>query len=167
MIRFILSTILLVAFLSSTQAQNNETCRQVIGAAGKYSQNGARYYAYTVGEVVVFTGASANARITQGFHQPELCALVSTQDITLNAWGIEVYPVPTDHFLNIRFSAEKEGHLIASVFDIMGRLQTGPLVLTDPAQSSIDCSSWQPGVYFLRLKASDSNAVSTIRFIRI
>jgi hypothetical protein len=163
----LLPILLLTLGWSAALVAQNSICRQVVASAGKTGQNGNRYFSYTVGEPVVFAGTSPTNKITQGFNQPELCALVSTNDVTLNAWNIEVFPVPTEQYLNIRFSAEKQGALRAAVFDAVGRLMYGPQQLDDPSLSRIDCADWAPGVYFLRLEATDAHAAATLRFVRL
>jgi hypothetical protein len=142
-------------------------CSQVLGSAGtSYTLNG-RYYAYTVGEVATNTTSNSFFTFTQGFHQPELCIAVATHNIDLSEWGPEIFPVPTEDLLNLRFNGPSAGHFKYRVYDILGRE-----ILTDtPVSTStgavLHCASWQAGVYFLELKDQEKNAVGTFRFIRI
>ena len=50
-------------------------CNQVIGTTGFSAIEQNKYWAYTVGEVAIFTLSNTQdvSVLTQGFHQPDLC----------------------------------------------------------------------------------------------
>ncbi|MEZ4963833.1 MAG: T9SS type A sorting domain-containing protein [Saprospiraceae bacterium] len=159
-----LSLLFSAAFCS---AQGFQNCIEVLSAAGKTATQGGLTFSYTVGEPVITT-ISGNTRIlTQGFHQPELCQVVSTHTPDLADWNIEVFPNPTADFLTIRFSDEKEPALRASVYNLLGEQMLDGALLSQPGGSLLDCSQWQPGVYILQLQAPSSSGMATVRFIRL
>ncbi|MEO6760125.1 MAG: T9SS type A sorting domain-containing protein [Saprospiraceae bacterium] len=165
--RFILLALLSCAFPCFSQAQDIGICIQVLGAAGKSTVQAGRYYAYTVGEPFILTLEGSTREVTQGFHQPDLCVSVSTSDLDLSAWHLEVFPNPTTDVLQIRYDAGQNGQLEATVFDVLGHVVVNKLPLADSGGSLLDCASWQAGVYFLLLRNPVTQATATVRFIRL
>lgn len=147
-------------------AQDYQTCIQVISASGKTGTQGGLTFTYTVGESAITT-LSGSRKLTQGFHQPELCMLVSTDDFDLSAWKVEVFPNPTADVLTVRFSDQNSGALRASVFNLLGQVVLSDQMLTQPDGSRIDCAAWQPGVYILRLQDPATRGIASLRFIRL
>ena len=165
--RFLSLAALLCLGAHFSQAQGYENCIQVISASGKSGTQAGLTFTYTVGEAVISTLSGSNNKLTQGFHQPELCQLVSTDDFDLAAWNLEVFPNPTSDVLNIRFSAEQGQMLRASVYNLLGQVMLSDQPLTQPGGSRIDCASWQPGVYILQLQDPATRGVAALRFVRL
>ena len=164
--RFLFLFLLTGALANPGFAQNFERCAEVISSSGKYATRNNRSYFYTVGEPVVLTLKSTQHQLTQGFHQPDLCVTVATHNIDLEAWGIEVFPNPTSDFLTIRFDKSRGNALRIAVFNLLAQT----VVANQPLESgslTLDCSSWQPGVYLLRIRDAQTNASSTLRFIKV
>ncbi len=164
--RFLSLALLLCLSANISLAQDYETCIQVISASGKTGTQGGLTFTYTVGESVITT-LSGSGKLTQGFHQPELCMLVSTNDFDLVAWNVEVFPNPTADVLTVRYSGEKGGGLRASVFNLLGQVMLSGQILTRPDGSRLDCAAWQPGVYILQLQDPATLGVASMRFIRL
>lgn len=154
-------------FSSVCLAQGFENCIQVISASGKTGTQGGLTFSYTVGEVVITTLVGDTRAVTQGFHQPDLCIPVSTKDIDLAEWGIEIFPNPTADFLTVRFSAEKGTELRASVFNLLGQAMIVGQNLNQASGSRLDCAAWQPGVYILQLQDPATLGSASVRFIRL
>lgn len=157
------------AFLSyAVTAQDNYgLCRQVVATAGKSATMAGRHWSYTVGEPFITT-LSGNTRIvTQGFQQPELCGLVTINDLDLASWELAVFPNPTADFLTVQYAAGQTGGLEATVFDLLGRAVLMDLELQTPQGSRIDASSWKAGLYLLQLRDPRSGASATFRIIRL
>jgi hypothetical protein len=160
----------LVAFfgllgLSPIFSQNKSIFNQVLGATGRTGVNQGRLFAYTVGEVAVWTGIGTARILTQGFHQPEQTRLVYVGEPDLSAWDIAVFPNPTADVLNIRFDSDKGNYLMGVVLDAVGRVMfSGERLYSG---DTIDCRHWQPGLYFLLLTDPASRASATARFIRL
>ena len=165
--RFLLLALLGSAFPILLRAQTIGICNQVLSAAGKSSVQAGRYYAYTVREPFILTLQGNTRDLTQGFHQPDLCQLVATSNLDLAAWSIEVFPNPTADFLHIQYSADQNGMLEASVYDVLGHLIVNRQMLAHPDGSLLDCMSWQAGLYFLQLRDPATQATATVRFIRL
>jgi len=165
--RFLLFALFWCSFLVAARAQGVQLFNQVVSSSGSTGAQGNYLVSYTVGEPVVSTLSGTANRLTQGFHQPPPGFMVSIYDVNLANWGIEVFPNPSDHFLNIRFATGQTGGLELRVLDLLGRIILANQPLQDPGGTQLDCSAWQPGVYFLQLQSTESAATATVRFIRI
>ena len=80
---------------------------------------------------------------------------------------MSMFPNPTAGLITIRFSPEKKGYLIATVFDLLGRTILDQQILDTPEGSFLDATPWQPGVYFIRLLEPVSKASTVLRVVRI
>lgn len=148
-------------------AQNYSLCMQVIGTTGKAASRDGMHFTYTVGETLTTTlKESGLYKATQGFHQPDVCAVVSTHDVDLASWNIEVFPNPATDRLTIRFDAEKSNALNLSAFTPLGQAVLTHQTLTQPQGSLLDCSQWQPGIYLLLLSDPATGAAATVRVVK-
>ena len=147
-------------------AQDYSLCMQVIGSTGKAATRDGMHFTYTVGEAVVTTLTGGVNKMTQGFHQYDVCAVVSTHDVDLVAWNIEVFPNPATDLLTVRFAAEKSNALNLSVFTTLGQAVLTNQKLTQPDGSLLDCSQWQPGIYLLLLSDPATGAAATVRVVK-
>lgn len=165
--RSLIFALVLTSASFQAHAQGLTLCQQVIGAAGKSSQQGNRYFSYTLGEPFIATLSSATSTITQGFHQPELCQIVATQNVDLLQWQIEIFPNPTSDFLNVRFEPVAGARLVAHVYDLLGHCVVPQVALDQPDGTKIDCTGLQAGVYFLQLSNPAGKTSAIHRFIRL
>ena len=161
---------LFAGFLATgaAHAQQNATLvNQVVGSSGKtYSLNGWQW-SFTVGEAVTATLQGSTRTLTQGFHQPEIAAYVGTADLDLAAWQLRVFPNPTADLLTVRYRDESGRQLIATIYDLLGRVVAAEVPLDDPAGSTLNCAAFQPGVYLLHLREPIRGASATVRFVRL
>jgi hypothetical protein len=148
-------------------AQNYGLCTQVVASTGGSGAQGAYQVSWTVGEVVVTTVMSANNKLTQGFHQSDICSVVSTSNLDLISLGMEVFPNPASSFLTIRYDDTEKLSLEVEAFDLLGSQVLQPQALQEPSGFEIDVSNWQPGIYFLRIRNIGNNATTTIRVVRL
>ena len=139
----------------------------VVATSGGQGIQNNRYIAWTVGEPFVQTLHGSGYALTQGFHQPDPCGTTFVGTSDLSSWGISLFPNPTDGWSILRFSPEKQGHLVASAFDLLGRPMFESQILSSPEGSAIDASAWPPGIYFLLLQDSVSQASAVLRFVRL
>lgn len=167
MSRFTLTTAMWLLALSCCAAQDARLFNQVVASTGNVATQQGLTYAYTIGEVVISTFSAGNFTFTQGFHQPEHTSIVSVDQPELADWNIEVFPNPATDRLTVRYSDEKGNALRVSVLDLLGRVILDQQPLIEPGGSLIDCSTWQPGVYFLQLLDPQSRAGATVRIVRL
>lgn len=167
MSRFLTVFTTLFLFSFAAQAQQFTICMDVVASSGGHGIQSNKYIAWTVGEPFVHTLTDASFTFTQGFHQPDPCgvSLVGTND--LSDWGLNLFPNPTDGQLILRYSTEKQGRLLAAVYDLFGRPMFENQAFSSPEGNIIDASAWPPGVYFLQLKDPGSQATTILRFVRL
>lgn len=149
-------------------AQQNATLvNQVVGITGKSAALNGWQWSYTVGEVATATLAGTTRTLTQGFHQPEIAAFVSTYELDPQAWRLKVFPNPTADRLTVQYQAQDGRLLQATVYDLLGREHRTGITLDDPDGTSIDCAGLPAGVYLLHLRDPFRGAAATVRFIRL
>ncbi|TNE62286.1 MAG: T9SS type A sorting domain-containing protein [Bacteroidetes bacterium] len=165
--RLLLTTMLWQAGLVFCAAQGATLFTQVIGSTGHEGVQQGLTYTYTVGEVVISTAYSDNRILTQGFHQPEHTQIVAIDDPDFVGWEISIFPNPATDVLTVQYAADKGTDLRATVVDLAGRIILQDRPLSDPGGSVIQCSSWQPGVYFLILTDPVGKGSATTRIVRL
>ena len=151
----------------SCAAQQIDICMEVVSSSGGQGNQANRYIAWTVGEPFVQTLHGAGYDFTQGFHQPDPCGKEFVGTTNLADWGMSLFPNPTEGIVTLRFSPDKKGYLLGSVFDMLGRPLLANQMLATPEGSLIDASAWPPGVYFLLLQDPTSQATATLRIVRL
>jgi Secretion system C-terminal sorting domain len=160
--------LLLAVFLFAAVFANAQSvCMQVVSSLGSSGSYQDKHFAWTMGELITPTFSGFARHFTQGFHQPDACVSVSTDNVDLAAWGIEAYPNPTASFLQIRFVNRADSWLNAAVFDALGRLVSDNIPLGDSGHYTLDCQQWKAGLYVLRLRDQRSQAYTTLRFLKI
>lgn len=159
--------LLLCALMSHRISAQVGLCNQVLASTGNTSILGDRSYTYTVGEAFIFTLSADSRQLTQGFNQPDLCNLVSSHDVELDTWQLELYPNPAVNQISIRYSNDKKGQLKVRVFDVLGHLILDNLVLDHPDVNVIDCSAWQPGIYLIHIIDPSTHTHATVRVVHL
>lgn len=167
MSRLYLTAMLWHCALSISAAQDAAVFNQVVASSGNIAVQQGLTYAYTVGEVVISTMSANNRTLTQGFHQPEHTQLVYVQEPGLNHWDLEIFPNPVSDVLTVRFVSPDGSGLRATVLDALGKVILSGQVLSEQDGSTIDCQSWDAGVYFLVIQHPQSRAIATTRIIRL
>lgn len=162
-----LSLFLFFAPWVSLRGQNVMLCQEVLASAGKTAKQGNRYFAYTVGEPFISTLSGTGFKATQGFHQPELCKLVSTNNIDLERWRLEVFPNPSVDQINVRFEQAGDARLYLRVYDALGRLVVPDKMVEQPNGSSLDCSAWEAGVFILQFYTLPGSGIATHKLIKL
>jgi hypothetical protein len=166
--RFILTSLL--AFLAGGYcvAQDYSICSQVIGSAGRTVTLQNQRWSYTIGETAIETIVDPMLQITvtQGFHQPELCSVVSTDAADLDAWNIRIYPNPTVDQWLVEFDLAGLAGLQYSISNTLGQIMIAQEQVDD-APLRIDCTGWQPGIYFLQMNDPVTKARGTLRLLKL
>lgn len=142
-------------------------CMQVVANTGGSGTQGNYSVSWTVGELVTATLTGTDHKVTQGFHQPDVCTPVSTWNPDLESLGIEIFPNPCTSFLSIRYTDSGNSSLGLEIFDVLGHRVQQPMRLDLPEGTLIDASAWQPGIYFLQIKDNFSNSTATLRVVRL
>jgi hypothetical protein len=169
MIRFTFTFFFLFSGIALLTAQDLSQCQVVIGATGGAATESGRRYAYTVGETVIFTlqKPGINIELTQGFHQPDVCLPVSTDQPELWAdWDVQVYPNPAMEVLHLQFSAAESPILYLTVTSMKGEVLIAEQVI-NTAGEVLPCAHWQAGQYVIQLRHPRHPALISIPFIKL
>ncbi len=166
--RFILTLFTAVLAGGYCAAQDYSICSQVIGSVGRTVNVPNQRWAYTVGEVAIVTivDPMQQVTLTQGFHQPELCSIVSTNFPEITVLDIRVYPNPAADYWQLEYDAAEAEGLRYSVFNTLGQTIVYQRQFAD-TMSRIDCSDWQPGIYLLQVTDQASKSTGTLRLLKI
>jgi hypothetical protein len=140
---------------------------EVVSNGGGKGIQSNRLLTWTIGEPFVTTLNGAGYKVTQGFQQPKPCSNTFVSATDLADWGLQVFPNPTEGWLTVRYSTEKNGRLVANVFDLLGRPVVSNQVIASPEGSEIDATAWPAGVYVLHLLDPATKAFSTVRIVRL
>jgi len=166
--RFIFGVLMLFLTSGAASGQDYMLCNQVIGAAGNAVITPTQRWAFTVGEVAIqtLTDTMLQVTVTQGFHQPELCTVVSTDSPEIDRLQIQVYPNPASTYWQIDYSQLDNSGLQYAVLNTLGQTLVAHR-LTKDGTTRIDCAGWQPGIYLLLLTDPVSKSTGTVRLQKI
>ncbi|MGI9158363.1 MAG: T9SS type A sorting domain-containing protein [Saprospiraceae bacterium] len=166
--RFILGITFLFLTSGTISGQDYVLCNQVIGAAGNAVVTASQRWAFTVGEVAIqtLTDTMLMVSVTQGFHQPELCTVVSTNSPEIDRLQIQVYPNPASAYWQIDCAQPDNAGLQYTVLNALGQTLATQRIEKAGA-TRIDCAGWQPGIYLLLVTDAASKATGTLRLLKI
>lgn len=137
----------------------------VIASAGNYSASASNSMAWTLGETVTETNASANNFFTQGFHQP----WSTVTAVPLNGQGevnIQVYPNPAIDFVTIEFKNFLSGNYSITMSDMLGQNVVNsvfPVRLENPVRFDLPIHNLSAGVYILAISSPENNVNKKFR----
>jgi len=149
----ILASALFVAALAFT---SNAQTLEVLSSAGTEASSSTASISYTVGELVIETGTSSSAILTQGYQQGFLTPTAIDEvpaDLELS-----IFPNPTSDYLIIE-SASISDFDQMTMYDMNGKLiwqETGNQNTENRVQ--VDFRPFSAGNYILKLVDSDNNA---------
>jgi len=110
---------------------------------------------YTIGEVVVREITTATVLVSEGFINPSFNTSLSTEDNQLSQFNISVYPNPTKQYINISTSVVLTK---IELYDALGRY----IFQSKLVDNSIDVSTYEAGVYFLKLYKNNQFIIKRI-----
>jgi hypothetical protein len=163
--RYLLATWLSLFLCANTHAQS--ICSQVFGSAGNtLPPLGGYSISFTIGEPVSTTFANGTTTLTQGFHQPEKCIIlsVSTQpEYDLGAFL--VYPVPARDALQINWVTPLPEPLVAYVYNTFGQLIELHPVSTGKNGIFFQVTDWPTGTFLGQMRNLRGESVAQFKFI--
>jgi hypothetical protein len=139
---------------------------QVVATAGGFGKQGNYKVSWTLGEPVIHTLSSTNRKLTQGFHQPDVCVSVSTSNLDVKELGLKVFPNPVVDFLYIQHQAV-DVQLTGSLYDLLGNQIIPPFELNNAGETTLDLYHSQAGIYLLQIKDKLSNKSAVFRIVRL
>ena len=132
----------------------------VVTASGGQGIGPDLHVAWTMGELIIVTGTSANTVATQGFHQPPADFTTAIVPINVNSdW--QLFPNPTRSLLRLNTSSSEAHH--ADVLNALGqRVARWSIHASSTAWSVEGLAS---GTYRMRVYDRSENELSTLPFI--
>tara|TARA_R110002096_G_scaffold2329_1_gene11939 strand:- start:9814 stop:10284 length:471 start_codon:yes stop_codon:yes gene_type:complete len=110
---------------------------------------------YTIGEVVVREISTPTVLVSEGFINPSTNSALSIEDNPFSQFNIAIYPNPTQQYINI------STNLILTkieLYDVLGKQIFQSKLVDNP----INVSTFEVGVYFLRLYKNDQSIVKRV-----
>lgn len=165
-------SILLLAGISSAQAQVSLVTQAVSSAGAYYTGSTGSVQVNIGGEPVIATLSGSNIFITQGFEQPFVKG-VGIINLPANAPEISLYPNPGSDVVNVGLTLPQAGKLSFRMFDMAGReLNAGAAKTTQSGQQTevINLSGLSQGLYMLNIvfEANDkTKSFSVVKRIEV
>lgn len=167
--RPILRTALLCLFPALIQplwGQTAHLCRDVVASAGGNTIIAGKNIEYTLGESVIGTIGNGDHSFTQGFHQPEICALTVGVSEIATASGLKVYPNPTNEALFLQFDAPVGQAFHWQVWSADGQLLEALPDADDRSTLKLDCRAYPSGTYWLIAQTKEGKRFFQTSFVK-
>lgn len=144
---------------------------EVISASGGDTANGNVGLSWTVGEPVIKTVSSPNAKITQGFHQSHF-EVISVEEHPELGFDIKIYPNPSTDFINIELvftGTDKPTQQTKLQFELLDNV--GKVLITESienaTQHSISMQNYAQGQYFIRITGAKGQLHHSAQIIKL
>lgn len=124
----------------------------LISPAGGSYKHGSLKVLWTIGEITGGRAKANNLQVIQGFIQPKSISTVTGIDKDLSAKLLNVYPNPSDEFLNIVHDGTTND-LEYKLFDSQGILMETWVAENVLQVKVLDISNYSPGVYLLIIES--------------
>ncbi|HRS70035.1 MAG TPA: T9SS type A sorting domain-containing protein, partial [Bacteroidales bacterium] len=115
------------------------------------------------GEPVIETYSNGNAILTQGFQQSNYI-INSINNLTADAFQINIYPNPSTDFINIDFS-QKPTCLYIEMFDLLGKQILKKELVN--LNEYIDLTNLAASEYFLKITTKEGKIIKTCKIIKV
>ncbi len=122
----------------------------VLSSASAEAQSQQYHLTCTIGEPVIWFGASAQYLLTLGFQQPDFGEPVSVETFHPANWQLEVFPNPAHDYLNIRYHLLQEENLAIEVHALNGKVAVPRLKLPPDGAFQLEVAALPAGTYFIR-----------------
>jgi hypothetical protein len=127
----------------------------LVPAAGLASTPGIKY-SQTIGETSVEIIRGSGFVLTQGFQQP---GMRYTKETPHAGTGVEVYPNPATHFINVKLFGEVARKFRIEIVNLTGRIVSSmkmDFITKYYYVQQIDVTDLTVGFYFVRVTSDDS-----------
>ena len=143
--------------------------REVIssGSVVLISSSTHNYIDSTIGESVILTIQNNNFQITQGFEQPDEF-IEGREQVKKNKKkniSLELYPNPTDKFINIHIETQEITAGKIRLININGEVVISTIVRNGVDNITIDVGTLKKGLYFIQFIVDDK-IVSSKKIIK-
>jgi hypothetical protein len=122
--------------------------KENISTDGGSQTNGTTTVVYTVGEIAIQENSNGTIHLSEGFIGPDIAEAMDIKDYTL-LQNINIYPNPTQDFVNINFENESEYQI--NVTDLSGKIIYS-FEKNNQLEQTINLQNLKVGVYLLVIK---------------
>ena len=136
----------------------------VIASDGDYINAGSFLLDYTVGETVIETLTGDSLTLTQGFHQPNLMLITSSDE--LRELTVKVYPNRTAGLLQIQTASETPS-LRWQLSNANGQVLLQSKTATTSPSETLDLANFPAGTYWLSFRNTENHVLKSFQIIKI
>jgi len=122
--------------------------KENISTDGGSQTNGTTTVVYTVGEIAIQENSNGTIHLSEGFIGPDIAEAMDIKDYTL-LQNINIYPNPTQDFVNINFENESEYQI--NITDLSGKI-IYTFEENNQLEQRINLQNLKVGVYLLVIK---------------
>ena len=122
--------------------------KENISTDGGSQTNGTTTVVYTVGEIAVQENSNGTIHLSEGFIGSDIAEAMDIKDYTL-LQNINIYPNPTQDFVNINFENESEYQI--NITDLSGKI-IYTFEENNQLEQRINLQNLKVGVYLLVIK---------------
>jgi hypothetical protein len=152
-----------VSLLSAGIISAQTVSPEVIASSGGSHGNAAASVSWTLGECLAETFSGSGAVINQGMQQGYL-TVTALEEVTGEEYGLDIYPVPADHYINLKITGSCDIDLNVTLSDLSGNMLIIRSV-TDPA-CRINLESLPPAEYILQITDNKGRLIKSFSIIK-
>lgn len=140
---------------------------QSVNSSGTKMTQANGSISFTVGELVVLTQVDGEGNtLSSGFSSGATITTVNVKEIDPTVLDVKVYPNPTTELVSIQINHSQIDQVFVTITDLQGK----ELFVAKYAGISnvigINTSSYATGTYFLTLKDTNNQVLSTYKIIK-
>jgi hypothetical protein len=139
-----------------TAINGQQLSHQVLVPAAGIAVGGSQNFSQTIGETAVEIVEGSGFVLTQGFQQPAMKSTVETPHV---GTGVDVYPNPATHYVNIKLFGDDARTYRIEMINITGRIvssMTLDFITNYYHIQQLDVSRLTNGFYFVRVSSGDA-----------
>ncbi|NND77901.1 MAG: T9SS type A sorting domain-containing protein [Flavobacteriales bacterium] len=152
-----------LALNTNLSGQNMD--QELISSAGETLANSSVRLDFSLGEISIETASASNVILTQGFHQSVLSVTevleVGSKD------DIQVFPNPTQEYLNIQFTGNMDELGYARIYSLVGKMVFEDEIISTELTKRIDIKHIKAGQYLLVISTDDDRILNTYRIVKL
>ena len=164
----ILFILVIAAFPALVESQS--ISREVKSTDGDYNESSEMTLASTFGQPITGTFENGSMVLTQGFQQPTIVVITSTEELAKKPLSVRVYPNPAQQFINLDITTEKEKNISWAVYNSTGQRQAGlggELTVNGKQSEKLNFYGLSAGSYYIRFINDNGKELKTIKVQKI
>lgn len=162
--------IVLVFFLFCYTLHGQSISPYVVSTKGECFNNASSSITWTIGQIASKSCFSVDNILTQGFQQPYYYDPSDIPEQKSSTTEFQIYPNPTNDFVNVIYFTEIKTKLNIEVRDLLGNIvKPDTEVMSGPLEEKlvIKMRDLPSGVYLIKIFAMNASFVKTYKIIKI